>query len=78
VNPSAVVLVGAQPLFHLFALSLRTNRGKVLAWERHGDVPTIPTWHPAGILRSGEASRMKELRADLRQAATIARDILPF
>jgi DNA polymerase len=79
VNPAAVVLLGAEPTFHILTAKLTPNRGRVMSWALPwGDLPAIPTWHPSGILRSGESERMIELRTDLENAARIARDIIPF
>jgi len=68
VQPWVVLLVGAQPLYHLLGLGpVEAHRGKLLAWEREGlCVHAVATWHPAGVLRSQDPARMRQIREDVR------------
>ena len=83
VKPAVVLLVGAQPLYHLLTLGpLGRHRGKTLRWSDH-NVTAVATWHPAGILRQrgtpeGRA-RMRQLREDVRLVGSLVERLaVPF
>lgn len=77
VQPSIVVTLGREACFHLFTVGLAANRGRLMTWDRH-NLPAVPSWHPAGILRSADPGRMRELRSDLAFAADEVRKLIPF
>ena len=77
VRPLSLVLMGHQPLRHLFDLdSVRDHRGQVMWWPDMM-LSAIPTWHSDDI---GDPRRMGELRADFRKAAERALQMreIPF
>lgn len=64
VNPKVIVILGAVPLRALFPKiygGIKTLRGK---WMQYNNIPVMPTYHPAYLLR--EPSAKREAWADLQ------------
>ncbi|MBO5724464.1 MAG: uracil-DNA glycosylase [Lentisphaeria bacterium] len=65
VKPEVIVILGAVPLRALFPRiygGIRNLRGK---WMQYNEIPVMPTYHPAYLLR--EPSAKREAWADLQQ-----------
>ncbi len=63
VKPKVLVLLGGVPLQHLLGLqSIMKHRG---VWQTYMGIPTMPTYHPAFLLRS--PSRKADVWHDLQQ-----------
>lgn len=64
VNPKVIVILGAVPLRALFPKiygGIKSLRGK---WMQYNNIPVMPTYHPAYLLR--EPSAKREAWADLQ------------
>ncbi len=56
VSPKVIVLLGAIPLKYVLNLSgIKKHRGEFLSYE---NIPVMPTFHPAYLLRSPEDKRL--------------------
>jgi DNA polymerase len=57
VKPEAIVLLGAVPLEHLMGITgITRHRGQ---WLSYANIPVMPTFHPALILRFSASPQME-------------------
>lgn len=57
VKPEAIILLGAVPLQYLLGITgITKNRGQ---WLSYGDIPVMPTFHPAYILRFSNSPQLE-------------------
>ena len=71
--PKVIVLLGATPLRYLMQLTgIKRHRGTFLEYK---NIPVMPTFHPAYLLRSPEDKRL--VWADLKQVMTLLGKELP-
>ena len=80
VKPEAIVLLGAVPLQYLLGITgITKTRGQ---WLNYGDIPVMPTFHPALILRfsnSPQLERENKLKVwdDLQKVMALLKLPLP-
>lgn len=57
VQPEAIVLLGAVPLLHLLGIrGITKSRGQ---WLSYGEIPVMPTFHPALIIRYAASPQLE-------------------
>lgn len=67
ISPRVIVLLGSVPLEHLLGQKgIRRLRGQ---WLEYNNIPVMPTYHPAYLLRYPEAK--KETWSDLQQVMKV-------
>jgi len=65
IEPKAIVLLGAVALKALFkdnSLSIKRNRGN---WREYKNIPVMPTFHPAFLLRQMTEENKNAVKNDL-------------
>ena len=65
INPKVITLLGGQALKHLIdgATGITRARGN---WTEFNDIPVMPTYHPAALLRDG--SKKLDMWKDIKEA----------
>lgn len=67
VNPKVIVTLGATPLRELLGISTGITRIRG-QWQRFGDIPVMPTFHPAYVLRQYTQDVRRSVWEDLKAA----------
>jgi len=65
VSPKVIVLLGGQALKHLVDGSLGITRARG-NWTEFRDIPVMPTYHPAALLRDG--TKKLDMWRDIKEA----------
>lgn len=71
VKPKVIVLLGGTALKAIFGNDLKITRERGITREFCG-IPTIPTYHPAFILRQSSEENIKAVKEDLTKAIKLA------
>ncbi|MCE1229483.1 MAG: uracil-DNA glycosylase [Firmicutes bacterium] len=67
VNPGAIVLLGKTPLQELLGITTGITRIRG-QWQRLGEIPVMPTFHPAYVLRQYTQEVRAAVWSDLKAA----------
>ncbi len=67
INPGVIVTLGATPLRELLGLTTGITRIRG-QWQRYGDIPVMPTFHPAYVLRQYTQDVRRAVWMDLSAA----------